>query len=215
MCQIVQVPLALAQSSQLFSTVSRTRLVYSLRLSLYRFDASTLAGDPVFGSLSKLEKGQLPYFQGPGVWGANSPFLPLNAGQDSCYVICRAPSILQNVETEFSRSVDIWVEHLADKFDRWWFVGVLFFKVHDKSESAVFKRGICRSDDNGVPVGEKVSCGRGLLCPGRYAVPCHDVVGDWRRGHSGGRVGLHALVVKTVSITQGIEMKANSWGFPP
>jgi hypothetical protein len=42
------------QSSQLFSTVSRTLLVYSLRLSLYRFEASTFAGDPVFGSLSKL-----------------------------------------------------------------------------------------------------------------------------------------------------------------
>jgi len=42
------------QSSQLFSTVSRTRLVYSLRFSLYKFDASTLAGDDVFGSLSKL-----------------------------------------------------------------------------------------------------------------------------------------------------------------
>jgi hypothetical protein len=42
------------QSSQLFSTVSRTRLVYSLRFSLYRFDASTLAGDDVLGSFSKL-----------------------------------------------------------------------------------------------------------------------------------------------------------------
>jgi len=44
------------QSSQLFSTVSRTLLVYSLRLSLYRLDASTFAGDPVFGSLSKLKQ---------------------------------------------------------------------------------------------------------------------------------------------------------------
>lgn len=49
------------QSSQLFSTVSRTLLVYSLRLSLYKFEASTFAGDPVFGSLSKLvQSGQLP-----------------------------------------------------------------------------------------------------------------------------------------------------------
>jgi hypothetical protein len=43
-----------AQSSQLFSTVSRTLLVYSLRLSLYRLLASTFAGLLVFGSLSKL-----------------------------------------------------------------------------------------------------------------------------------------------------------------
>lgn len=45
------------QSSQLFSTVSLTLLVYSLRLSLYRLDASTLAGEPVLGSLSKLRNG--------------------------------------------------------------------------------------------------------------------------------------------------------------
>lgn len=47
------------QSSQLFSTVSRTRLVYSLLLSLYKFEASTLAGEPVFGSLRRLERSQL------------------------------------------------------------------------------------------------------------------------------------------------------------
>lgn len=46
--------LSLNQSSQLFSTVSRTRFVYSLRLSLYRFEASTLAGEEVLGSLSRL-----------------------------------------------------------------------------------------------------------------------------------------------------------------
>lgn len=42
-------------SSHDFSTVSRTRFSYSFWFSLYRFDASTLAGDPVFGSLSKLD----------------------------------------------------------------------------------------------------------------------------------------------------------------
>lgn len=47
-----------SQSSQLFSTVSRTRFVYSLRLSLYRFEASTLAGEEVFGSLSRLGRGE-------------------------------------------------------------------------------------------------------------------------------------------------------------
>ena len=51
-CSIV---LLAGQSSQLFSTVSLTLLVYSLRLSLYRLEASTFAGDPVFGSLSRLQ----------------------------------------------------------------------------------------------------------------------------------------------------------------
>jgi hypothetical protein len=49
------------QSSQLFSTVSRTRLVYSLLLSLYKFEASTLAGEPVFGSLRRLERTSARY----------------------------------------------------------------------------------------------------------------------------------------------------------
>ena len=47
----------LSQSSQLFSTVSFTRLVYSLRLSLYKFEASTLAGEEVLGSLRRLHHG--------------------------------------------------------------------------------------------------------------------------------------------------------------
>ena len=46
--------LAHHQSSQLFSTVSRTRFVYSFRFSLYRLDASTFAGDDVLGSFSRL-----------------------------------------------------------------------------------------------------------------------------------------------------------------
>ena len=49
----VQRASAEAQSSQLFSTVSRTRFVYSFLLSLYRFDASTLAGDEVLGSFRR------------------------------------------------------------------------------------------------------------------------------------------------------------------
>lgn len=49
-----------SQSSQLFSTVSRTRLTYSLRLSLYRFEASTLAGDDVLGSFRRLHSTLVP-----------------------------------------------------------------------------------------------------------------------------------------------------------
>jgi hypothetical protein len=71
-----------AQSSQLFSTVSRTRFVYSLRFSLYKLDASTLAGDDVFGSLSKLLSSVLPVTPGP------SHDVPLNARQDGRHVVC-------------------------------------------------------------------------------------------------------------------------------
>ena len=60
----IWIPLVRAQSSQLFSTVSFTLFVYSLRLSLYRFDASTFAGELVFGSFSKLDLVS-QFLQGP------------------------------------------------------------------------------------------------------------------------------------------------------
>lgn len=41
---------SLSSSIQLFSTVSRTRFTYCDRWSLYKFAASTLAGDEMFGS---------------------------------------------------------------------------------------------------------------------------------------------------------------------
>jgi len=41
--------------------------MYSLRLSLYRFDASTLAGDEVLGSLSKLYGIQVSTNQAAGL----------------------------------------------------------------------------------------------------------------------------------------------------
>lgn len=58
-----------SQSSQLFSTVSLTRFVYSLRLSLYRFEASTLAGEEVFGSLSRLGRGEESQHGKGSFWG--------------------------------------------------------------------------------------------------------------------------------------------------
>lgn len=44
------------------------------------------------------------------------------------------------------------MEHLADKFDAGWLVGVLFFELHDESESAVLEWCICRADDDSVPL---------------------------------------------------------------
>lgn len=44
------------QSSQLFSTVSLTRFVYSFLLSLYKLEASTLAGELVLGSFKRLQR---------------------------------------------------------------------------------------------------------------------------------------------------------------
>lgn len=137
------------QSSQLFSTVSRTRLVYSLRFSLYRFDASTLAGDDVFGSFKRLCPCQRMY---------NSLFcpyrnhIPLDARQNGSNVVCGRPAILQDIQTQLARPVYIGMEHLADKLDGRGLVGVCLFKVHHKAKCSVFKGCVCRTNDDSVPV---------------------------------------------------------------
>ena len=60
-----------------------------------------------------------------------SEWIPLDAGQNGCDVICRAPAILEYVQTKFPTAIDIGVEHLADKFDTRRFIGVLFLKMHN------------------------------------------------------------------------------------
>lgn len=77
--------------------------------------------------------------------------IPLDAGQNSSNVVCRTPSILQNVQAQLAGGVYVGVEHLADKLDLGRLVGVLLFELHDESECAIFKRCIRRADDYGVP----------------------------------------------------------------
>ena len=86
---------SLDQSSQLFSTVSRTRFVYSLRLSLYRFEASTFAGEPVLGSLRRLLLGRVSHRDFAFLASRQSNLiLPLDARKDSRNVVCGAPAVL-------------------------------------------------------------------------------------------------------------------------
>jgi hypothetical protein len=63
-----------------------------LRLSLYRFDASTLAGELVLGSLSKLFR----HVSLVDEYIALSD-TPLDAGQDGGDIVCGTPAVLQNV----------------------------------------------------------------------------------------------------------------------
>jgi hypothetical protein len=77
---------------------------------------------------------------------------PLNTGQDGGDIVGRTPSVLQNVQAQFSGGVNVWVEHLADEFDLGWLVWILFFELHHQSKGAVFERGVCGADNNGVPI---------------------------------------------------------------
>jgi hypothetical protein len=78
--------------------------------------------------------------------------VPLNTRQDGRNIISRTPPILQYVQTQLARPVNIRVEHLADKLDARRFVGVCFLEVHDEAESAVFEGSVCGADYDCVPI---------------------------------------------------------------
>lgn len=85
--------------------------------------------------------------------------IPLDASQDGSDIVRRTPSVLQNVQAQLAGGVYVGVEHLADEFDLGRLVGVLLFKLHDKSKCAIFKRCIRRAYNYGIP-GDK--CGQEL-----------------------------------------------------
>ena len=100
----------------------------------------------MLGSLSKLDMVSLStallcYFSSP-----------LNTGQHGGDIVGRTPSVLQNVQAQFSSGVNVWVEHLADEFDLRWLVWILFFELHHQSKGAVFEWGVCGADNNSIPV---------------------------------------------------------------
>ena len=92
--------------------------------------------------------------------------LPLYAGQHSCDVVCGAPSVLQDIETQFARGIDVRVEHLTDELDGGRLVGVLLLEVHDESEGSIFKGSVRGSYYDGIPDDPK-----SVLCEIQCSVP--------------------------------------------
>ena len=41
--------------------------------------------------------------------------------------------------------------HAREEFDLWWFVGIVFIKLHDEFKGPIFKRCISRSNNNRIP----------------------------------------------------------------
>lgn len=117
--------------------------------------------------------------------------VPLNTRQDGGYIVGGAPSVLQNVETELTGSVDIGMEHLTDEFDARRLVGVLFLKIHHKAKGSILKGCIGWSNDNGIPMDALEKRNSRLK---RYLhIPCHHIIGDGRGRDTCGGIGLHAL----------------------
>lgn len=79
--------------------------------------------------------------------------LPLNTGQNCGNIVGRTPTILKNIETQLSRCVYIWVEHLADELDLRRLIGVLLFELHYEAERAIFEWCVGGANNDGVPEG--------------------------------------------------------------
>lgn len=43
------------------------------------------------------------------------------------------------------------MEHRANKLDSRRLVWVLLFELHNETKSTVFERGVCRTDNDGIP----------------------------------------------------------------
>lgn len=80
------------------------------------------------------------------------------------------------------------MEHLAYEFDAGGFVGVLFFEVHDESESAVFEGGVRGTDYYCVPVYTSAMVSAVLLL--------------WERGEwdSVGRNGYQVITLSAIGL---------------
>lgn len=76
----------------------------------------------------------------------------MNTCQDRCHIVRWAPPILEDIQTELARAVDVRVEHLTDKLDPRRLIRVLLFKVHHEAEGAIFERGVRRANNNGIPI---------------------------------------------------------------
>lgn len=127
--------------------------MYSRRLSLYRLEASTFAGDDVLGSLRRLELiHQHTYSLFIRTLFHRMSLLPLNAGQDGGHIVSRTPAVLQDIQAELARAVNVGVEHCADELDARGLVWIRLLEMHHQPECPIFERRVRRSDDNCIPV---------------------------------------------------------------
>jgi len=107
----------------------------------------------------------------------------LDACQDCRHIVCRTPSILQDIQAQFARGVYVGMEHWADELDGRWFVWILFLEMHHQPKGPIFKRGVRGSDDHGIPL--------------------HDIISYWGCWYSGWWICLHTLEVSHQTAASG------------
>ena len=63
----------------------------------------------------------------------------LDGSQDGCDVVGGAPPVLENVETEFTGGVHVWMEHAGEELDLRRLVRIRLIKSEQELESTVLK----------------------------------------------------------------------------
>lgn len=77
--------------------------------------------------------------------------LPLDTSEDGGHIVCRAPSVLENVKAQLASTVNVGVEHLADEFDTWRLVRILLLEVHHQAEGSILEGSVGRANNDGIP----------------------------------------------------------------
>lgn len=75
----------------------------------------------------------------------------MDTRKNSGDIICRTPSVLEDIKAQLPRSIHVRVEHLADELHQRRLIRILLLELHDESEGAVFEWGVRGSDDDRVP----------------------------------------------------------------
>ena len=105
----------------------------------------------------------------------------LNTSEDRCDIVCRAPSVLEDIEAQFPIRIDIRMEHLAQKFHSRGFVGVRFVKGQQEFECAILEWRIrCGISDRGA---------KKRTWPKDHRIPHQQVICAGRTGNAARRIG--------------------------
>ena len=71
----------------------------------------------------------------------------LDTCENGRHVICWAPPVLKNVQTDPTVSINIGVEHLGEELDHGGLVGVLLTELHGQFESSILNKQIRISEE--------------------------------------------------------------------
>jgi len=102
----------------------------------------------------------------------------LNGSEDGGNVVRWTPAVLQDVQAQLAGAVNVWVKHLADELDAGRLVRIRFFEVHHEAKGAIFERGVCRPDDDGVPTSSVSHDFRPCRTRGPYQVMTLSATGE-------------------------------------